>query len=334
MRQALVNENADLVAQNRKYVMRITGDETEGKEELDNFIMPDCPYPVIATTSKLMTTGVDAQTCKLVVLDRSIGSMTEFKQIIGRGTRINEPYGKTYFTIMDFKQATRLFADPDFDGEPVQIYEPVQGEKITPPEAEAEETPNRLKEKGGKYVVDQEEVAIVSERVQYYGKDGKLITESIKDYTRKTVQQEYSSLDQFLRRWSTEDQKQAIIAELAQQGVIFEALEAEVGKDFDPFDLICHVAFDQPPLSRSERAKNVKKRDYFGKYSEQAQAVLSALLDKYTSEGVEQIETLDVLKVTPFTELATPIEIIKMFGSKQNYLKAVRELKQELYRAS
>jgi type I restriction enzyme R subunit len=333
MRQALVNENADLVAQNRKYVMRITGDEKEGKEELDNFIMPDCPYPVIATTSKLMTTGVDAQTCKLVVLDRSIGSMTEFKQIIGRGTRINEPYGKKYFTIMDFQQATRHFADPDFDGEPVQIYEPSRGEKVTPPE-ETEETPNRVKEKGGKYVVDKEEVSIVSERVQYYGKDGKLITESIKNYTRQAVQQEYQSLDQFLRRWSTEDQKQAIIAELAEQGVIFEALEAEVGKDFDPFDLICHVAFDQPPLSRAERAQNVQKRDYFGQYGEQAQAVLKALLAKYADEGVEQIESMDVLKVTPFTELATPMEIIKMFGGKKKYLEAVRELKQELYRVS
>ncbi|BAY83117.1 hypothetical protein NIES267_26030 [Calothrix parasitica NIES-267] len=342
MRQALVNENSDLVLENRKYVMRITGDEKEGKEELDNFILPESTYPVIATTSKLMTTGVDAQTCKLIVLDRRIQSMTEFKQIIGRGTRINEEYGKSYFTIMDFKKATELFADPDFDGEPVQIFEPTTDDSIVPPDEEDDISPDDIiidppTVPGGrriKYVVDDVEVAVIAERVQYYGKDGKLITESLKDYTRKAVNKEYASLDDFLRRWSDSEQKQAIIDELHEQGVIFEALESEVGKDFDPFDLICHVAFDQPPLSRKQRAQNVRKRDYFSKYGDKAKAVLNALLDKYASEGIEEIEGMGVLKVPPFTELATPMEIIKLFGGKQKYLEAVKQLKTELYKAS
>ncbi|HEY9707087.1 MAG TPA: DEAD/DEAH box helicase family protein, partial [Oculatellaceae cyanobacterium] len=337
MRRALVNANTKLVAKNRKYVMRITGDEKEGKEELDNFILPESTYPVIVTTSKLMTTGVDAQTCKLVVLDRRIQSMTEFKQIIGRGTRINEEYGKRYFTIMDFKKATKLFADPDFDGEPVQVYEPKKGESIVPPDDEEEvviDPPKRLREKGAKYVVANEDVAIAIERVQYYGKDGKLVTESVKDFTRKTVKKEYASLDAFLHRWSEAEQKQAIINALHEQGIEFEALEAEVGKEFDAFDLICHVAFDQPPLSRKERANKVRKRDYFTQYGEQVRAVLAALLDKYADEGIEQIEGLEVLKVPPFGELGTPLEILKLFGGKQKYLEAVRELKAELYRAS
>jgi type I restriction enzyme R subunit len=276
MRRALVNENADLVAQNRKYVMRITGDEAEGKAELDNFILPESQYPVIVTTSKLMTTGVDAQTCKLIVLDRNIESMTEFKQIIGRGTRINEDFGKFYFTIIDFKKATKLFADRNFDGDPVQIYEPPTGASPVPPEDD-DVTPEigsgeviiidpQLQPPGGgrtKYVVSDVQVSVVAERVQYYGKDGKLITESIKDYTRKTVHQEFASLDAFLNRWSATQQKQVIIQELQEQGILLDALASEVGKDFDPFDLICHVAFDQPPLSRRQRAQKVKQGNYF-----------------------------------------------------------------------
>ena len=337
MRRALVNANGELVAKNRKYVMRITGDEKEGKEELDNFILPESIYPVIVTTSKLLTTGVDAQTCKLVVLDRGIQSMTEFKQIIGRGTRINEEYGKSYFTIMDFKKATKLFADRDFNGDPVQVYEPKKGQSIVPPDDEGDvviDPPKTLREKGAKYIVANENVAIALERVQYYGKDGKLVTESVKDFTRKTVKQEYASLDAFLHRWSEAEQKQAIINALHEQGIEFEALEAEVGKEFDAFDLICHVAFDQPPLSRKERANQVRKRDYFTQYREQVRAVLAALLDKYADEGIEQIEGLEVLKVPPFGELGTPLEILKLFGGKQKYLEAVRELKTELYRAS
>lgn len=336
MRHALVKENGDLVAQNRKYIMRITGDEAEGKAELDNFILPESQYPVIVTTSKLMTTGVDAQTCKLIVLDRRIQSMTEFKQIIGRGTRINEDFDKFYFTIMDFKKATELFADPAFDGDPVQVYEPLPDASPVPPDEGDDIIVEPLPPGAGrvKYVVGNVPVSIVSERVQYYGTNGKLITESLKDYTRKTVRQKFSSLDAFLSRWSAAEQKQAIIQELLEQGVLLEALAEEVGKDFDSFDLICHAAFDQPPLSRSDRALAVRQRNYFSKYSEQARAVLNALLDKYADEGIENIQSLSVLNVKPISELGTPVEIIKHFGSKQKYLDALRELETQIYTAA
>ncbi|WP_107668706.1 EcoAI/FtnUII family type I restriction enzme subunit R [Cyanothece sp. BG0011] len=337
MRRALVVANSDLVAQNSRYVVKITGDDKIGKEELDNFILPDSPYPVLVTTSRLMTTGVDAQTCQLIVLDRSIKSMTEFKQIIGRGTRINEAFGKSYFTIMDFKKATELFADPDFDGEPVQIYEPKSHDPLIVEEDEPEEMTNGLpvvREKRTKYYLGKETVttSIIRERVQYYDKEGKLITESLKDYTKKAVNQEYGSMDRFLRQWSEAEKKQVIIDELQEKGVIFEGLMQEVGKEFDAFDLICHVAFDQPPLSRVERANEVKKRNYFTKYGEKAREVLNGLLDKYADEGIESIEDLKVLTVAPFNQLGTPIEIINHFGGKKQYLAALKELATELYR--
>ncbi|MFA7434580.1 MAG: DEAD/DEAH box helicase family protein [Gemmobacter sp.] len=360
MRQALVNENADLVAQNSKYVMRITGDNQEGKDELDNFIFPESTYPVIATTSKLMTTGVDAQTCKLIVLDQRIQSMTEFKQIIGRGTRINEDFDKYYFTILDFKKATELFADPDFDGDPVQIYEPKGDESPVPPEDQDDtgidgsgeedftypasgDTPwedgisEPGEEEGGirRYVVDNVEVKVVAERVQYFDTNGKLITESLKDYTRKILEQEYASLDDFLRKWSQAEKKQVIIDELAEQGIFFEALAEEVGKqsgkDFGPFDLLCHVAWDQPPLTRKERAEQVKKRNYFTRYSEQAQQVLQALLDKYAYEGITAIEENQVLTIAPFSQIGTPMELVRAFGGKDQYQQAVLELEQAIY---
>lgn len=347
MRQALVNENADLAAQNSRYVMRITGDNEEGKLELDNFIFPESKYPVIATTSKLMSTGVDAQTCKLIVLDQRILSMTEFKQIIGRGTRINEDYGKFYFTIMDFKKATELFADPDFDGDPVVIYNPKPGESPVPPD-ELENPDNAgagvtyatpgfppeipgTHENRKKYVVANVAVSVASERVQYFDADGRLITESLKDYTRKTLFKEFDSLDDFLMKWNTADKKQAVIAELANQGVFFDALAEEIGKDLDPFDIICHVAWDKPPLTRRERAENVKKRNYFVKYGEQAQKVLDALLDKYADEGVVHIEETQILTINPFTGFGTPIEIIKNFGGLEQYQGAIQELEQALY---
>jgi type I restriction enzyme R subunit len=340
MRKALVNENAALAAENRKYIMRITGDENEGKAELDNFIAPYETYPVIVTTSKLMTTGIDAQTCKLIVLDRRIESPTEFKQIIGRGTRINEEYHKLYFTIMDFKKATERFYDRDFDGDPVQIYEPKKGEPIVP-HAEEEGGEEALiigattgSNRRVKYVVASEGAGIVRERVQYYGPGGRLITESIKDFTRKTVRQEFSSLDSFLKRWSEAERKQEILRKLKERGVLLEALAEEVSKDFDSFDLICHVAFDQPPLSRKERAEQVRKRDYFTKYGQQARAILEALLNKYADEGIENIEDINVLKVQPLNRLGTPTEIIKLFGSRQAYFGAIRELTEELYRAA
>lgn len=326
MRQALINENADLAAQNRKYIMRITGDDAEGKAELDNFILPESRYPVIATTSKLMNTGVDAQTCKLIVLDQRIQSMTVFKQIIGRGTRINEDFDKFYFTIMDFKKATELFADPKFDGEPVMIYNPKPGDLPVPPEDGGGDGSRRVK-----FVVSDVPVKVVAERVQYYDKEGKLITESLKDYTRTTVRKEFASLDSFLNRWSKAEKKNLIIQELEGQGLLLHALEEEVGRDFDPFDLICHVVYDQPPLSRRERAEAVRKRNYFARYGDKARAVLNALLDKYADEGIENIESLEVLKVQPLDRFGTPLEIISIFGGKDKYLTALRGLETQIY---
>jgi len=356
MRSCLVNLNPDRVKENRKYVMQITGDEPEGKAELDNFIDPESRYPVIATTSKLMSTGVDAQTCKLIVLDQRIQSMTEFKQIIGRGTRINEEFDKYWFTIMDFKRATELFADPRFDGEPVQIYEPGPTDPVNPPEPEPgdeEANPGNQPEPGDrpeppadsgsnpheggriKYVVDDVPVYVMDERVQYYGPDGKLITESMRDYTRACVTKQFASLDDFLRKWSDADQKKAIIKQLEEEGVFWEPLSQEVerklGKQFDPFDLICHVAYGQPPLSRKERADNVRKRDYFTKYGDQARKVLEALLDKYADTGIENIEDLKVLQLEPFSQMGTAPEIVKSFGGKPEYLKALKELEEVLY---
>lgn len=339
MRQALVNENGDLCAENSKYVMKITGDDNVGRAELDNFIMPDSRYPVVVTTSRLLSTGVDAQTCKLIVLDRAVNSMTEFKQIIGRGTRINEEYGKLFFTIMDFRGVTRHFRDPDFDGEPVQIYEPQPDDPPVPPEEPEDGEGDDIivdPPPGGrqKFYVPGERVAVASERVQYYGLDGQLITESLRDYTRQTVRASFASLDDFLRHWTSAEQKQAIISEMGEQGVFFEALAEDVGKDFDAFDLICHVAFDQKPLTRRERANKVQKRDYFGKYSEEARRVLEALLEKYADEGIEQIEGLDKLKVRPLDKFGSVAEIVRAFGGKQNYEEAVRELEAELYGAA
>jgi type I restriction enzyme R subunit len=333
MRQALANENSDLVAENSKYVMQITGDEAIGKAELDNFIMPESRYPVIATTSRLMSTGVDAQTCKLIVLDKSIGSMTEFKQIIGRGTRIREDFKKLFFTIIDFKKATELFHQPDFDGEPVQIYQPKGDEPPLPPEDEGEDiiVDQPPPEPGvKKYYIADEEVSVAAERVQYLI-EGKLITESLKDYTKKKVRQEFASLDEFLRVWKEAARKEAIINELSEQGILFDALAEQVGKDFDPFDLVCHVAFDQPPLTRRERAENVRKRNYFAKYGKQAQKVLEALLDKYADEGIEPIESMDVLRVRPIDSFGSPVEIIGVFGGMDKYLEALNELEHNIY---
>jgi type I restriction enzyme, R subunit len=349
MRQALVNANPDLAAANSRYVMRITGDNDEGKAQLDNFIDPESTYPVIATTSQLMSTGVDAQTCRLIVLDKRIASMTEFKQIIGRGTRINEDYGKRFFTIIDFKQATALFADPAFDGDPVQIYEPGEGDPVAPPD-DVEPISEPLREgqppyddlgapldpdNDGtpvrRYYVDDVEVKVATERVQYLDADGNLITESLRDYTRKTLRKSYQSLDAFLAEWKGADRKLPVVEALMQQGVFLEELAEEVGRDYDAFDLVCHVAFDQPPLTRRERADRVNKRNVFTKYGEQARAVLAALLDKYAESGIRSVESLDILKVDPLSDLGTPIEIVRLFGGKEAYLAAIRELESALY---
>lgn len=348
MRQALVNANANLASANSKYVMRITGDDEEGKAQLDNFIDPEATYPVIACTSRLMSTGVDAQTCQLIVLDKRIGSMTEFKQIIGRGTRINEDYGKLFFTIMDFRGATALFADPAFDGDPVQIYEPGPDDPPVPPndppssppsdESDTVEPPlppydpdNTAPAGRTRYYVNDVPVSVIVERVQYLDGDGKLITESLRDYSRKAVRKQYTSLDAFLNAWNDAERKQTILDELATHGVFLDELAEQVGKELDPFDLVCHIAFDRPPFTRRERAEKVKKRDVFGQYEGKARQVLAALLDKYADIGIASVESLDILKVDPLRTFGTPVEIINLFGGKPAYLAAIRNLETALY---
>ena len=353
MRSALINHNSDLASENPKYVMQITGDNDEGKRELDNFTDPEQKYPVIATTSELMTTGIDAITCKVIVLDANINSMTKFKQIIGRGTRINEEYNKTYFTILDFRNVTDLFADPDFDGEPIQIKEIGQDQEIPPfeptddevfPEPEGENKPEvqpirtpegepgEVNEPRPKVYVNEVDVSILISREMYFDQHGRPITTSLKDHTKAIIKEQYKSLDDFLNRWNSADKKTALIEELQQQGVLVEALYNAVNKDLDLFDLICHVAYDMPPLTRKERANNVKKRHYFNKYGEQVRKVLENLLDKYADEGIDDIESIEVLKVKPFTEIGSPIEIVRTFGNKEAYLEAVKELENELYK--
>jgi type I restriction enzyme R subunit len=359
MRKELANANADLVSANSKYVMQITGDNEEGKRHLDAFISPTEPYPVIATTSKLMTTGVDAQTCKLIVLDSNIGSMTEFKQIIGRGTRINEDFGKHYFTIMDFRNVTALFADKDFDGDPVRVKEATEADDISNAENEAgdasivdEQTgaevefPDPEKPdisipedpasegKRRKVTVNGVEVTIIKERVQYMGSDGKIITESLRDYTRKNVRTAYASLESFLKTWKQADKKRVIVEELEQQGVLFAALNDEIGSAFDPFDLICHVAYEQKPLTRKERAEQVKKRDYFTKYGELARKVIAALLDKYSDDGLLDLENPAIITMDPIKRLGTAREIIDGFGGKLAFDAAIHSLTDELYRTA
>lgn len=362
MRHALALENSDLVLENYKYVMKITGDDEEGKREVDNFINPEERYPVVATTSKLMSTGVDAQTCKLIVLDSNIKSMTEFKQIIGRGTRINEEYGKTFFTIMDFRNVTDLFADSAFDGDPVMIKQvkaenelteqdinPEESHVIVDPETEepvdfderntnAYPTQPEIVTAGPitadpcpKVYVSGVDVSVLNERVQHLDADGKLITETLKDYTKKSILQEFRTLDDFLAHWNSAHKKKAVIEELESQGIMVENLLDEVKKDLDVFDLICHIAWDKPPLTRRERAENVKKRNYFTKYGEQAKKIINALLDKYASEGIENIEDLAVLRIDPFNQMGTPSEIVQIFGGKEEYLHAIKELEHELY---
>ncbi|MEX1148300.1 MAG: type I restriction-modification enzyme R subunit C-terminal domain-containing protein, partial [Sphingomonadales bacterium] len=354
MRQALINENADLVADNHRYVMRITGADNEGQAELGNFIDPESAYPVLVTTSRLLSTGVDAQTCRLIVLDREVGSMTEFKQIVGRGTRVHEDTRKYYFTLMDFRGATNHFADPDFDGEPVQIYEPGEDDPILPPDDEQPpgdvddpippepdegeviidglpEGPLPEGEPRRKIYVDGVGATIVAERVEYLDENGRLVTESLRDYTKKALRKRFASLDDFLRRWNEEERKQAIVEELAAGGLPLDPIAYELGKDLDPFDLICHIAFDAKPLTRRERAENVKKRDVFNKYGEQARAVLTALLEKYADEGVINLDDPRVLRVAPFTKFGTPVELIRAFGGRQKFEHAVHEMQSALY---
>lgn len=337
MRKAIVNAAGKLAIDNPKYVMRITGDSVEGKAELDNFIDPESKFPVIATTSELLTTGVDAKTCKLIVLDKNIISLTMFKQIIGRGTRVDEDHNKYFFTIMDFKKATEAFRDPDFDGDPVVIYVPGPDDDPVPPDPDSTDDGDASDDKEAEGVtkihVGGVPAKIIAERIEYIGPQGTLITESYKDFTRTQIKTEFESLDQFIQRWNDAKKKQAIIDALEEHGVILENLASEVGKDYGDFDLICHIAYGQPPLTRKERANNVKKRNYFAKYGEQARAVLDALLDKYADEGIGTMESARVLKLKPFSEMGTPVEIINdVFGGKENYENALQELEQLIYK--
>ncbi len=355
MRQALVNENSDLVQQNSRYVMRITGNDPDGLDEIGNFIDPEAPYPVLVTTSRLLSTGVDVQTCRLIVLDREIGSMTEFKQIVGRGTRVHEDTKKFYFTLIDFRGATNLFADPEFDGEPVQIYNPGKGDPIKPPDdeppPEGQKPPYDSEEEvivdgpppdigigsddgqesRKKVYVDGIGATIVAERIEYLDENGKLVTESLRDFTKRALRKHFASLNEFLNRWSETDRKQAILDELGEEGLPLQPLTEEFGDKFDPFDLICHVAFGKPPLTRRERAENVRKRDVFTKYGPQARAVLDALLAKYQDEGVLNLDDPRLLQVPPFSSMGTPIQLIKQFGTRSNYENAVHELQTALY---
>ena len=351
MRQALINENADLVDGNSRYVMRITGADTEGQAELGNFIDPESKYPVLVTTSRLLSTGVNVQTCRLIVLERNVGSMTEFKQIVGRGSRVHEDPDKFYFTLIDFRGATSHFADPEFDGEPVQIYEPKEGDPMDPPDAppsdgddwppgtagDGEDIPGGLPpppdgEPIRKIYVDGVSASIVAERVHYLDEHGKLITESLRDFTRKALRRRFASLDDFLRRWNATERKQAIIEEMETEGLPLTVLVAELGSNLDPFDLICHVAFDAKPLTRRERAENVKKRNVFAKYEQQARAVLDALLDKYADEGVFNLDDANVLRIPPIDKLGTPLELVRAFGGRPGFERAVHDLQSALYR--
>lgn len=338
--------------------MRITGNDKDGLNELANFIDPESDYPTIVTTSRLLSTGVDAQTCRLIVLDREIGSMTEFKQIVGRGTRVHEDTGKYFFTLMDFRGATSHFADPEFDGDPVQIYQPGPDDPVIPPDDDtptngeddgtetvlidpvspgpSEDPPDPHDPAGGqgsrrKIYVDGVGATIIKERVEYLDADGKLVTESLRDFTRKHLTRRFASMDDFLRRWHAADRKQVIIDELAEEGLDLELIGRELDGDLDPFDLVCHVAFGAKPLTRRERAENVKKRDAFNRYGEQARAVLEALLEKYADDGVLTLDDTNILQINPFSHMGTPVELMRAFGKKPDYLRAIHDLQEALY---
>ncbi|MGQ2916751.1 MULTISPECIES: EcoAI/FtnUII family type I restriction enzme subunit R [Rhizobium] len=352
MRQALINDNKDLCDENTRYVMRITGSDTLGQAQIGNFIDPESRYPVIVTTSRLLSTGVDAQTCRLIVLDRPVGSMTEFKQIVGRGTRVHEDTQKFYFTLMDFRGATNHFADPEFDGDPVQIYEPGEADPVTPPDAEppgfedngqdgyTTEPPTTGGEDvtfpgGGerekKVYVDGISARVVAERVEYLDADGKLVTESLRDFTKAALLRHFASLDDFLKRWKSEERKDALVKELAAEGLPLDLIAKELGIDLDPFDLVCHIAFDRRPLTRQERADNVKKRDVFGRYEGKARAVLDMLLTKYADEGVLNLDDTNVLRIPPANTLGMPVELLRAFGGKAAFENAVHEMQNALY---
>ena len=339
MRDALAKLNADMMKENPDYVVRITGGDDYGKGKLKYFISVSSPYPVIATTSKLLSTGADCKMTKLIVLDEMIGSMTEFKQIIGRGTRLREKEGKTHFVVMDFRNVTRLFADPDWDG-PIEMDEGFTpgGKQADPkdtPDGDGKEDRETPPEPKQKPIVDKHgcKVQIIHKTVSVYDANGKLLRqESIVDYTKENIRGEYASLDNFIRQWSAQEKKEQIRDLLHDRGIDLELLKADQKMtDVDDFDFICHVAFDKKPLTRKERANNVKKRDFFSKYSGVAREVLEALLDKYMNTGIYEIEKTEILKLDPFLKLGKPAKIAGYFGGKAGYLKAVQELEQAIY---
>lgn len=348
MRQALVNENADMVKINDKYVMQITSDNEEGKSQIENFCNKNSAYPVLVTTSKLLSTGVDTKTVEVIVIDNNIESIIEFKQIIGRGTRLVEEKNKLYFTIIDFRNVTRHFADPDFDGEPLQSdeYDITKGSNDNNNDENDENiyvvsdnkddtvTPDEPKTKQTKYYVDNVEVSILKDKVQYLDYNGKLITESFKDYTRKNIKNKYATLDNFLQAWNSAEKKSAIIAEMEKAGIFMEELKANTKKDLDPFDMLCHIAYDKPPLTKRERIENVKKRNYFAKYGVKVQEVINALLEKYAETDIQNIETIDILKLEPVNKLGNPMYIINnIFKGRKNFENIIKELENEIYAA-
>ena len=335
MRKELVNLNADMVRKNPDYVVRITGSDVYGKSKLKYFISTSSEGPVIATTSKLLSTGADCKMTKLIVLDEMIGSMTEFKQIIGRGTRLREKEGKTHFVVMDFRNVTRLFADPEWDG-PIEVIMPPSSGKSAPADPpSAPSGPEPPEPPKHKPIVDRRgcRVEIILKTVSVYDTNGKLLRqESITDYTKENVRGEYATLDNFIRQWTAEEKKENIRALLRERGIDLEQMKAEQDMaDVDDFDFICHVAFDKKPLTRRERANNVKKRDFFSKYSGDARKVLEALLDKYMNTGIYEIEKTEILKLDPFEKLGRPPRIAALFGGRDGYLRAVRELENAIY---
>ena len=340
MRQLLVNMNSDLCKKDSRYVMRITGDDTVGKKQLDNFIDVDQKYPCVVTTSEMLSTGVDCKTCGLIVIDKEIGSMTEFKQIVGRGTRLRTDKGKWHFEILDFRNATQLFKDPEFDGDP----EPPQGGGEGPgggtPGGGGGGTPpggGGGEPRPPKYIVGGHDIQITHEKVSYLGADGHtLVTESLKDFTRKNIRGKYASLDDFIQNWSASERKQAIVDELKEYNVLIDAVREQNPSlaEADIFDIICHVAFDKKPLTRRERANNVKKRNYLAKYEGEARRILEVLLDKYADNGILELENENILELPPFDKIGKPSKICKFFGGPAGFFKALEELENELYKAA
>ena len=332
MRSLLVNLNADMCKKDVRYIMRITGDDNVGKKQLDNFIDVDQPYPTVVTTSELLATGVDCKTCGLIVIDKEIGSMTEFKQIIGRGTRLRTDKGKWHLEILDFRNATAKFKDPKFDGDP----EPPQG-KSGKPYTMPEEPSSVVSEAHVKYLVEGEKIAITTEIVSILGEDGKTMrTESITDFTRKQIRKRYATLNDFVKNWTEAERKKAIVDELKDYSVLVDAVREKnpALANADIFDVICHVAFDQPPVSRRERANNVKKRNYFAKYEGKAREVLEALLDKYADYGILNLEDSDILDTAPFNKIGKPQKIVKLFGGLDKFEQALKELENEIYKVA